>query len=267
MGELKENKVNIVHKIWDKGVTKCAIGFIAGAVIATVCITVPIGNVDLGHGLKMSKAEYVKYEKAYSASVKEAAVEMVAVEGALKEKGVELSKKELDDGIKKSVAEAKEQGTELTADGAMMGCKVDLLSKKAIEKFKETAEVKDEDIEKVVSQQNDYSLVSGQYKVVSAEDAEKIRNEGISFNDIDSKYKVIEHKYGEGITVNNPRGAKVGEMSYGNATGDNILIVVVENITNDTPTIREMVKDSLREQSAQEEFQKFITDTLSKYTD
>lgn len=267
MEELKAKRENYVKKIWSKGATKCITGFVVGATLATICTTVPLGSVDLGHGLKMSKAEFTKYEQAYKGSIKDAALEMVVVENALKDKGVEITKSELNKAIKDFVKESKEQGVEITDSEAMMGCKVQLLSDKAIEKFKETAEVKDEDVEKAVAQQNDYSLVSGQYKVVSQADADKIRNEGIAFNDIDSKCTVIEHKYGENITVNDPKNAAVGKVSFGNATGDNVLIILVESITNDTPTIREMVKSSLKEQSAQSEFQTFVSEALKEYTD
>ena len=263
-GEKIDNTNHLATKYKRLG---CIGGLAAGVLIASLVYSCPIGSVDLGHGIKMSKAEYKNYEDAYESSVKEAALEMVVVENALKEKGVTVDKKELSEKIKEAVKESKEQGNEMTESEAMMGCKVDLLSSKAVDKFKEEISVEDNDINNIVAEQSEYSLVSGPYKVVSPEDAQNIEDNGIAFDDIDSRFTVIESNYGTDMSVNDPKDAVVGQVSYGNSPGGNVFIMNVESITNDSPTIREMVKSNYKDRKAQEEFQKFVADVLSKYQD
>lgn len=248
-----------------KSVKAVVMVLILAAVLCAVDISMDyIIKVDVGNGVKISQHEYRKFEKAYEKDIKDTAYEMVTVERALKDLGIELTEDEIKAGLEDYKSQAWLYGADYDEDKARIDTKVMLLSDKAVEYFKQFSVVTDDDINNAVNEQHELSQVAGEYKKVSSDDAQKIVSGDISFENIDGSATVIEGGTTNGMDIDEPKSAVVGDVSTYTDDDGNVTFVKVSSIINDNEDIRSKMKDFLKEEKAKDQFTEFLEQTMGR---
>lgn len=265
MLKLESNKVkSIVKRV---GVMLIAVAIIAVSEGATYVYRQYVSKVDVGGGIKISRSEYDKYMKAYEPDIKDTAFEMITVENALKELGIELTEDELNAGLQEYESQAWVSGKEYNEYQAEIDTKVMLLSDKAVEYYKQSVVVPEEELNTAVSVQNEFTKVTGNYKKVSMEDAQKILDEGISFGDIGNSVTVIEEGTTDGNNVDDPMSAIVGGTSMYTDEDGNIMFIQVASLINDDEDIRSQMEDYIKQEKATEQFTDFLEQVMGRTTE
>ena len=241
------------------------IGWAIGVVVVLLIMlawTHTLGRVDIGGGIKITKAEFNQYLKLYEEQAKNTAFEMISMEKALKEEGITVSEAEIQEAKEKYNQDYATYGEELTDQELYINSKVIALSEKAIDRYKEDVDVTDDEINKYVGKQNEYSLVAGDYKRVSDDDSYEIENNHVSFDDIDDKYDIKGTGTRDDAKVDNPEDIKVGDVVYSANEDGTTDVIKVTSIVIDGDAVKENIKDKLKEEKAVKKFDELIDKVL-----
>lgn len=237
-----------------------AIFVILSVVLAiTMFMQKPRGNVDIGYGYEVSRAEFDEYSAMAEQTTKEILLELEVIKDAAKELGVTVT----DDQIQQEVDSVNlvynyKKGTGEYCD-LKLHTAVSLIETKCLEHYRDKINPTEEEIASALEDVSEKIMVDCEYKSVSEVEGIIAQREGVKFEDVESKYTVLDAGTETAISVVPQDGMEVGG-TYIQENGEDYAIFKITKIYSTDNEKREGIVYKLKEQKAENEFYDYVSE-------